>query len=111
MGAATQAAADVLRKRPYVRALAALNRNVRLKPVKAQELQLVNGDFPGRPVQLYSLTRVLIERLAVALQGRIHRRYLFDLAPEFLQRRVQFVAPDTAESLRRLRDDMPGQVA
>src|SRR3546814_11804069 len=82
MSAATQLAADVLGKGANICTLAALNRNFRLKPVKAQEFQFINSDFSGRPVQLYSLTRVLIERLAIALQGRIHGWNLFDRSEE-----------------------------
>src|SRR3546814_11158575 len=84
MSAATKLAADVLGKGANICTLAALNRNFRLKPVKAQEFQFINSDFSGRPVQLYSLTRVLIERLAIALPGRIHGWNLFDFTTKIV---------------------------
>jgi hypothetical protein len=60
MSAAMQLATHVLGKRPYIRTLAALNRNFRLKPGQAQKFLLVNRDPSWGPFDLDALSGVFV---------------------------------------------------
>src|SRR5690606_18772366 len=82
VGAAAQRFADVLGKHPDVGSLAAGHADAQTLAVEAERLDPVYPDAPRWPLEDLPGARILVERLAVALERRMHRRYLVDLADE-----------------------------
>src|SRR3546814_10633241 len=86
MRASTQRTAYFLRKSTDISALAAMHQNFNVQAVKFQQFQTVDGNLARRPIQLDSLPRIFVQRLAIALERRMHRRNLLDLASKLRER-------------------------
>jgi hypothetical protein len=82
--AATQRLADIFGQRADVRALAACDthREHRRRQVNVQQRDGVNRYLPRRALDGLPGPGILVKRLAVLLERRVHRRHLFDLAGE-----------------------------
>ncbi|KAG1391162.1 hypothetical protein G6F59_014978 [Rhizopus arrhizus] len=82
VGVTAQHAPDVLGQCPDVCAFTASHIDLCLRPRQGQQLDAVNRDLARRAFQLDAGARVLVQRLAVALERGVHRRNLLDRARE-----------------------------
>ena len=76
---------QILAKHADVGPLAATNPNLQVRRCEIDELEIVNGDGSCFPLQCLTRACVRVQRLAVALQGGIHRWYLIDGAAKLIQ--------------------------
>ncbi len=86
VGATTQRLADVFGQRPDVGSLAAghshFNSRLRFFHKVKSQIQLMNHDLAGVPLDLHAGAGVFVQCLAVLLQCAVHRRHLPDRSCE-----------------------------
>ena len=69
--------------------------------VKLHQFEMVHMDLSRMTLNLNTASRKIIQIFAVAFDGRVHRRHLFDLAGKFRQKRFKRLARRT--HVRRFR--------
>ena len=89
MRATAENVADVLGQRPNIGSLAAGNAQATAVTGEVEQLQLVNRYLTGFPLHFDALSGQFVERLAIALECRIHRWNLAYGAKETKQGRFQ----------------------
>ena len=87
--AAAERLADVLGQHADIGAFAANDAQPQGRAFERGELQYRDADAARRALHLLAAARQSIERRALVLQRRIHRRHLLDLAAKALQHRRQ----------------------
>lgn len=92
--AAAERAAQIVAERAHIRPLGAADAKNILRPLPFQQLQLVDGDAAGLPLDLFAPAGQLIELLAADFNGGIHGRDLLDGAEEALERGLHILPRD-----------------
>src|SRR5690606_33044404 len=96
--------------RTYIRAFAAMDQNSRIATFEIEQFKAVYQYLPGWPVQLNTLTSVLIQRLSISFQSGIHGRNLFDFAAERSKCPFKLILRDGFRIGRLLKNYVPGQI-
>ena len=86
MRAAAQHLAEVGSQRPYISSFGAAQLTFQFRTVQPQPPQFVNRHLARRAFDFNPLARQLVQRLAIALDRRVHRRRLLDHTGEAPQR-------------------------
>src|SRR5690606_23385612 len=86
---AAERGTDVHREAPHIGTLAAADAYPEALAVEVEQLEHMNGHAARGPFELDAGARVFVQRLAVALERRVHRRNLLDLAAKTAQHRLQ----------------------
>ena len=94
-------------ERAHIRPLGAADAKNILRPLPFQQLQLVDGDAAGLPLDLFAPAGQLIELLAADFNGGIHGRDLLDGAEEALERGLH-IRPRDGHKMRF--EDSPARV-
>src|SRR5262249_30768987 len=89
MRAGAERGTNVLAERADIRAFAAADAQLGQRRAVGEQLELGNLHATRSALHRAALARELVERYAVALQRRMHRRYLVDRAAEALEHRRQ----------------------
>src|SRR3546814_9324430 len=88
-----------------------MHQPARLKARKVQKFKPENRHRPRGALQFNPLARIFVQRLAVALEGRIHGRDLLYLSAEILQHGFEPVFGNPGKRRKRLKRGMTGQVS
>src|SRR5437868_1153090 len=89
MRAGPERRADVLGERADIGSLAAANAQLDERRSEAEELEAADLHRATRALDALALARELVERHAVALQRRMHRRHLLDGAAKAAEDRLE----------------------
>src|SRR5450830_1095504 len=94
MGATTKQCADVFAKHANIGTLAAHHTDTQKRRFIAEQLELMDRYLARFTLQRDTCTRIFVQGLAVALERRMHWRYLRYLAAKLLQRRLDLRKAD-----------------
>ncbi|MNM98422.1 hypothetical protein D3C81_1109530 [compost metagenome] len=86
---AAQRLAEILDQSANVGALAAGYRQIGKRRLETGQLKTFNSNRTRLALHYLAGTRQLVQRLAIALERRVHRRYLLDWPPKARQQRLQ----------------------
>ena len=91
MRVAAEPAADIVGQNPDVGALRHTHVNDGLIPLKGQKREAFDLNLTGLTLHFNTLAGEIIKVFSAVLDGRVHRRHLFDDAGEFPENLYEFV--------------------
>ena len=94
MCAAAECGPDILGQHPHIGALAAVDSHLRLILIPLHHVEPLDPHLARCPLDLHAFACVLVQRPAIALQRRVHRRHLRDAAGELFQHGVELFMRD-----------------